>query len=220
MFYQDIPTLIQRIVIPGFFTTIYMLFIATITCTCFGSLLAIILTVTDEKGLKPNRLIYGILSSLINIVRSTPFVITMISIIPLTRLVVGKAIGPNAAIFAITIAASPLVARLLEGSLKEVNTGLIESAKSFGASDFQIIVHVLIHESIPSIVSNLTLAIISILGYTAMAGIVGAGGLGAVALTYGYQNFNDTIMYSTVFILVIFVQIIQYLGLLIYRKLK
>ena len=220
MFYIDVPTLIQRVVIPGFFTTIYMLFIATITCTCFGSLLAIILAVTDEKGLKPNRLIYGILSSLINIVRSTPFVITMISIIPLTRLVVGKAIGPNAAIFAITIAASPLVARLLEGSLKEVSPGLIESAKSFGASDFQIIIHVLIHESIPSIVSNLTLAIISILGYTAMAGIVGAGGLGAVALTYGYQNFDDAIMYSTVFILVIFVQIIQYLGLVIYRRLK
>lgn len=220
MFYRDVPTLIQRVVIPGFFTTIYMLFIATITCTCFGSLLAIILAVTDEKGLKPNRLIYGILSSLINIVRSTPFVITMISIIPLTRLVVGKAIGPNAAIFAITIAASPLVARLLEGSLKEVSPGLIESAKSFGASDFQIIIHVLIHESIPSIVSNLTLAIISILGYTAMAGIVGAGGLGAVALTYGYQNFDDAIMYSTVFILVIFVQIIQYLGLVIYRRLK
>lgn len=220
MFYKDIPTLIHRIVIPGFWTTIYMLVIASITCTICGFAFAVILVLTDKKGLRPNRFIYETLSVIINIVRSTPFVILMISIIPLTRLVVGKAIGPNAAIFAITVAASPLVARLIETSLKEVNPGLIESAKSFGASDWQIILYVLIHESIPSIVSNLTLAIVSILGYTAMAGIVGAGGLGAVALTYGYQNFDDAVMYSTVAILVVFVQIIQYVGLAIYRKLK
>lgn len=220
MFYKDVPTLIKRIVIPGFWTTIYMLVMATITCTICGFALAIVLVITDKKGLKPNRFIYEVLSVLINIVRSTPFVILIISIIPLTRLVVGKAIGPNAAIFAITVAGSPLVARLMETSLKEVNPGLIEAAKSFGASDWQIILHVLIHEAIPSIVSNLTLAIVSILGYTAMAGIVGAGGLGAVALTYGYQNFDDAVMYSTVLILIIFVQIIQHTGLVIYRKLK
>lgn len=220
MFYEDIHSLVQRVVIPGFWTTIYMLIVASITCTICGFLIAIVLVLTDKNGLKPNRFIYAAISVLINIVRSTPFIILMISIIPLTRLVVGKAIGPNAAIFAITIAGSPLVARLLEGSLKEVDPGLIEAAKSFGASDFQIVVHVLIHESIPSIVSNLTLAIVSILGYTANAGIVGAGGLGAVALAYGYQNFNDAIMYSTVFILVIFVQIIQHVGLAIYRRLK
>ena len=220
MFYKDVPTLIKRIVIPGFWTTVYMLIIATITCTICGFALAIVLVITDKKGLKPNRLIYETLSVLINVVRSTPFVISIISIIPLTRLVVGKAIGPNAAIFAITVAGSPLVARLMETSLKEVNPGLIEAAKSFGASDWQIIFHVLIHEAVPSIVSNLTLAIVSILGYTAMAGIVGAGGLGAVALTYGYQNFDDAVMYSTVLILIIFVQIIQHTGLVIYRKLK
>ena len=220
MFYKDIPTLITRIVIPGFWTTVYMLIMATVTCTICGFILAIILVLTDKKGLKPNHFIYESLSILINIVRSTPFVMLIISIIPLTRMVVGKAIGPNAAVFAITVAGSPLVARLLETSLKEVDPGLIEAAKSFGASDWHIILHVLIHEAVPSIVSNMTLAIVSILGYTAMAGIVGAGGLGAVALTYGYQNFDDAVMYSTVLILVIFVQIIQHVGLLIYRKLK
>lgn len=121
MFYKDVPTLIKRIVIPGFWTTVYMLIIATITCTICGFALAIVLVITDKKGLKPNRLIYETLSVLINVVRSTPFVILIISIIPLTRLVVGKAIGPNAAIFAITVAGSPLVARLMETSLKEVN---------------------------------------------------------------------------------------------------
>lgn len=217
---RSFSELFTRVVVPGFWTTIYMLVIASITCTICGFILAITLVLTDEKGLRPNRVIYETLSVIINTVRSTPFVILMISIIPLTRLVVGKSIGPNAAIFAITVAASPLVARLLETGLKEVNPGLIESAKSFGASDWQIIYYVLIHESIPSIVSQLTLAIVSILGYTAMAGIVGAGGLGAVALTYGYQNFDDTIMYSTVAIMVVFVQIIQHVGLAIYRKLK
>ncbi len=217
---RDFFELFKRVVIPGFRTTIYMLVIATITCTICGFLLAIILALTDKKGLRPNKFIYETLSMIINVVRSTPFVILMFSIIPLTRLVVGRAIGPNAAIFSITVAASPLVARLLESSLKEVNPGLIESAKSFGASDWQIIWYVLIHESIPSIVSDMTLAVVSILGYTAMAGIVGAGGLGAVALTYGYQNFDDAIMYSTVAILVVFVQIIQHVGLALYQKLR
>lgn len=220
MFYQDISDLIERVVIPGFWTTIYMLIFASITCTICGFLLAIILVITDQNGLHPNRIIYEGLSVVINIVRSVPFVILIISIIPLTRLVVGKAIGPSAAVFAITIAGSPLVARLMETSLKEVDPGLIEAAKSFGASDWRIVIHVLIHEAVPSIVSNLTLAVVSILGYTANAGVVGAGGLGAVALTYGYQNFDDVVMYSTVLILVIFVQIIQHVGLAIYRKLK
>lgn len=220
MAYKDIPTLITKIVIPGIQETMYMLFFATITCTICGFLLAIILVLTDKNGLRPNRVIYEILSAVINVFRSLPFVILIISIIPITRLVVGKAIGPNAAIFAITVAGSPLVCRLIESSLKEVNPGLIEAAKSFGASDIDIIINVLIHESIPSIVSNLTVAIVSILGYTAMAGVVGAGGLGAVALTYGYQNFDDVVMYSTVVVLVILVQIIQLVGNGIYRKIR
>lgn len=220
MFYKDVPTLIRRIVIPGFWTTVYMLAFASVTCTICGFAIAIVLVLTDKQGLRPNRFIYETLSILINIVRSTPFVILIISIIPITRLVVGRSIGPNAAVFAITVAGSPLVARLMETSLKEVDPWLIEAAKSFGASDWQIVVHVLIHEAVPSIVSNLTLAVVSILGYTAMAGIVGAGGLGAVALTYGYQNFDDRVMYSTVLILIIFVQIIQHVGLAIYQKLK
>ncbi len=216
----DYMALLDRVIIPAFWGTIYMLIMASVSCIICGFILAIILVLTDKNGLKPNRFIYETISVIINIVRSSPFVILMISIIPLTRLVVGRAIGPNAAVFAITVAGSPMVARLLENSMKEVDPGLIEAAKSFGASDWQIVVNVLIHESVPSIVSNLTLAIVSILGYTAVAGTVGAGGLGAVALTYGYQNFNDVIMYSTVAVLIVFVQIIQHVGLAIYRKLK
>lgn len=220
MRFENIPTLITRIVLPGLCDTLYMAFFAVITCTICGFALAIILVLTDKQGLRPNRVIYETLSTLTNVVRSMPFVILVISIMPLTRFVVGKAIGPNAAVFAITVAASPLVCRLMESSMKEVDPGLVEAAKSFGASDLHILIHVLIREAVPSIVSNLTLAIVSILGCTAMAGVVGAGGLGAVALTYGYQNFDDVIMYSTIFVLVVVVQIIQLVGNAVYRKLK
>jgi D-methionine transport system permease protein len=193
---------------------------SVITCTFCGFILALLLITTDRKGLRPNSIIYNIVSTYINIVRSVPFIITIITIIPLTRLFCGTVIGINAAVFYITVAGSPLVARLLEGCFKEVNPSLIEAAKSFGASDLQITVHVIIKESIPSVVSNITLSTISILGFTAMAGTVGAGGLGAVALTYGYQNFDDGIMYGTVLILIAFVQLIQIGGNVLYRKVK
>ena len=160
------------------------------------------------------------MSAIINVLRSVPFIILAVAIIPFTRIIVGTSVGENAAIVPLTIASSPFIARLIESSLKEVNPSLIEAAKSFGASNSQIIFKVMIKEAIPSIVSNLTLATITILGLTAMAGAVGAGGLGAVGLTYGYQSFNDTIMYSTVFLLMLVVGIIQVLGNLMYKKLK
>ena len=142
------------------------------------------------------------------------------SIIPLTRVIVGTSIGRNAAIVPLTIGSAPFVARLIETTLKEVDYALIEAAKSFGATNIQIIFKVLIKESIPSIVSSLTTAIISILSGTAMAGTIGAGGLGAVALLYGYQSFNDKIMYSTVFVLIILVQSIQFISNRFCKKLR
>ena len=144
----------------------------------------------------------------------------MISIIPFTRFLVGSSIGEQAAIVPLTVACTPFMARIFQNSFKEVDPALIEAAQSFGASKKQIVFKVMLKESVPSIISGLCLAIINLLGCTAMAGAVGAGGLGAVALTYGYQNFNEKIMYTIVIVLIILVAIIQYLGDLLYRKLK
>ncbi|MGO5075112.1 methionine ABC transporter permease [Clostridium sporogenes] len=217
---NEITTLMKQIILPSLWETIYMIIIATILSAVIGFILAIVLVVTDEKGIKPNKIIYGILSAIINVLRSVPFIILAVAIIPFTRSVVGTSIGKNAAIVPLIIASAPFIARLIESSLKEVNPSLIEAAKSFGASNIQIIFKVMVKEAIPSINLNLTLATITILGLTAMAGAVGAGGLGAVGLTYGYQSFNDTIMYTTLVLLVIIVGIIQFVGNIIYKKLK
>lgn len=210
----------MRVIIPAIGDTIIMHLSTIVTCTLVGFIIALVMVTTDSHGLRPNRTIYEALSFVINIFRSVPFVITMITIIPLTRAVVGSVIGVRAAVFSITIAGSPFVARQLEGALKEVDPAKIEAAKSFGASDLQITFQVIVAESVPALISSLTFVIISLLGYTAQAGIIGAGGLGAVALTYGYQNFDDVIMYSTVLILIVMVQLIQLLGSTLYRKIK
>lgn len=210
----------QDVLIEALFQTLYMTIIATILATIAGFIIAIILVTTDEKGLKPNKRVNDVLGFIINTIRSFPFIILLVAIIPFTRLIVGKAIGANAALVPLTIGSAPFIARVIEGSLKEVDKGLIEAAKSFGASNFQIIFKVMIKEAMPSIVSGITLSIISILGYTAMAGAVGAGGLGAVALTYGYQKFDTSVILYTVIILIILVQLIQYVGNLAYKRLK
>ncbi|MBS5026195.1 MAG: ABC transporter permease [Peptostreptococcaceae bacterium] len=196
----------KDILIEAFFQTLYMTAVATIFATIIGFIIAITLVITDSNGLRPNKKLNDVLGGIINTVRSFPFIILMVAIIPLTRFIVGKAIGVNAALVPLTIGAAPFI--------------LIEAAKSFGASDFQIIFKVMIKEAMPSIVSGITLSTISILGYTAMAGAVGAGGLGAVALTYGYQKFDTSVMLYTVLILIVIVQLIQCIGNLAYKKLK
>lgn len=200
--------------------TIYMVGISTILATLIGFILAIILVVTDEGGLQPNKIINSILGFIVNTLRSFPFIILVVAIIPLTRAIVGKSIGETAALVPLTIGAAPFIARVIEGALKEVDKGLIEAAKSFGASDFQIIFKVMVKEAMPSIISGITLSIISIIGYSAMAGAVGAGGVGAVALTYGYQRFDNAVMTYTVITLIVIVQLLQGAGNLAYRKLK
>ena len=200
--------------------TIYMVGISTILATLIGFILAIVLVVTDEGGLKPNKIINSILGFIVNTLRSFPFIILVVAIIPLTRAIVGKSIGETAALVPLTIGAAPFIARVIEGALKEVDKGLIEAAKSFGASDFQIIFKVMVKEAMPSIISGITLSIISIIGYSAMAGAVGAGGVGAVALTYGYQRFDNAVMIYTVITLIIIVQLLQGAGNLAYKKLK
>lgn len=211
---------VETILLEALGQTLYMTIIATVLATIIGFIIAIILVLTDEKGLRPNKQINTVLGAIINTVRSFPFIILIVAIIPFTRMIVGTSIGVDAALVPLTIGAAPFIARVIESALKEVDGGLIEAAKSFGASDFQIIFKVMIKEALPSIVSGITLSTISILGYTAMAGSVGAGGLGAVALTYGHQRFDTQAMIYTVVTLIIIVQVIQYLGNLAYKKLS
>lgn len=212
--------LCQMLIVPAFFATLKMLVISGIMSTIFGFIFGVILVITEKGGLCENVVVNRILDFLVNTIRSFPFIILLISIIPFTRLIVGTSIGETAALVPLTVACSPFMARIFQNSFKEVDPALIEAAQSFGASKVQIIVKVMLKESVPSIISGLCLAIINLLGCTAMAGAVGAGGLGATALTYGYQNFNQEIMYSICVILIILVAIIQYFGDCIYKKLK
>ena len=211
---------LNEILLSSLLQTLYMITIPAIIATISGLIIAIILVVTKEEGLKPNKIIYKILDFIVNTLRSFPFMILIVALIPITRIIVGTSIGENAAIVPITIGSAPFIARIIENALNEIDKGLIEAAKSFGATKTQIIFKVMIKEAMPSIISGITLSIISILGYTAMAGAVGAGGLGNVALTYGHQRFDTSVMVYTVITLVIVVQIIQGIGNLAYRKLR
>ncbi len=208
-----------KIIWPGLGATIRMLLVSVFLSTIFGFALAVVLVVTDSRGLRPNILVYKILDFIVNTVRSFPFIILMVAIIPLTRLIVGTSIGEQAAIVPLTIGYTPFIARIIEASLREVNPLVIEAAKSFGASNRQIVLNVMLVEALPSMISGIILSVISMLGATAMAGTIGAGGLGAVALLYGYQSFNTEIMVITVIILIIMVQTIQTVGNVVYKKL-
>ncbi|WP_368245157.1 methionine ABC transporter permease [Clostridium tertium] len=210
----------SEILIPAFNKTIAMVFFSTLFSLILGFIPAIILVVTAPNGLNPNKIIYRVLDTIINILRGFPFLILMVAIIPFTKLIVGKSIGTPAAIVPLTIAAAPFVARIIESSLKEVDSGVVEAAKSFGASNTQIIFKVMLKEAVPSIISGLTLTIISIIGYSAMAGTVGGGGLGDVAIRYGYQRYQTDVMIVTVIILIIIVQALQSLGNYLYKKLS
>ncbi|MFV3010622.1 methionine ABC transporter permease [Clostridium botulinum] len=200
--------------------TLYMVSISTILSILLGFIPSIILIITDEKGLKPNKVIYKSLDFVVNLLRSFPFIILMVAILPFTKAIVGKAIGTTAAIVPLTIAAIPFATRVLESAMKEVDEGVIEAAKSLGASDIQIIFKVIIKESMPSMIVAITLTIISVVAYSAMAGAIGGGGLGDVAIKYGYYRFKTDIMIYTVVILIILVQVIQSLGNILYKRLN
>ncbi|GAB6169390.1 ABC transporter permease [Clostridium carnis] len=208
------------ILIPAFNKTIIMVLFSTIFSLILGFVPAIILIVTAEDGLKPNKVVYKVLNYIVNILRSFPFIILIVSIVPITKFIVGTSIGTTAAIVPLTIAAAPFVTRVIESALKEVDNGVIEAAKSFGASNTQIIFKVMFKEAVPSIISGLTLIIITIIGYSAMAGTVGGGGLGDVAVRYGYQRYQTDIMIVTVILLIVIVQGLQSLGNYLYKKLS
>jgi D-methionine transport system permease protein len=197
-----------------------MLIISTMISAVLGFLVAVVLVITNRGGIRQNKYIYGVLSFLVNVIRSFPFIILIVFILPFTKMVVGTSIGVKAAIVPLVIAATAFIAKIIENSLQEVDPDLLEAMRSFGISDSQLIFKVMFSEAMPSMISGIILATIAILSSTAMAGAVGAGGIGSVALTYGYQSFNEGVMFLTVFILIALVQIIQSLGNLVYRKMK
>ncbi|MEG1837192.1 MAG: methionine ABC transporter permease [Synergistaceae bacterium] len=178
------------------------------------------MVITGKNGLRPNKSLYNFLDVLVNLLRSFPFIILMIAIIPLTRFIAGTSIGSTASIVPLTIAAIPFVARIMEGSLLEVDMGVVEAARSFGASNRQIIFKVMIKEAMPSIVLNWAVVAINLLGYSAMAGVVGGGGLGDLAIKYGYNRFQTDVMIYSVAILILIVQIVQSVGNVVYNKIR
>lgn len=209
-----------NIIFEALLDTMYMVIVSTMISIILGFAIAILLILTNDDGFNPNKIVYNTLDFIINIIRSYPFIILIIVLLPVTRFITGSTIEVNAAIVPLTIGATPFVARIIENALKEVDRGVIEAAKSFGATPMQIIFKVMIIEALPALISGFTLTIITIIGYSAMAGAVGAGGLGAVAIMYGYNMFNEKVLAITVVILIILVQAIQGLGNLVYRKIK
>lgn len=200
------------LIVTGLFETLYMVFASTLLGYVFGLPLGVSLAITDENGIKPNKGIYRVLDFIVNIGRSIPFLILLILLIPFTKLLVGKSYGTNATIVPLTISAIPFIGRMVESSIKEVDHGVIEAAQSLGASTFTIIKRVLLGEARISILNGAVIAIGTIIGYSAMAGAVGGGGLGDIAIRYGYYRYETTIMIITVIIIVLLVQLFQYLG--------
>ena len=206
--------------IAALWETLYMVALSTILSGVMGFALAIVMIITGPTGLRPNKPLYSVLDLVVNLGRSFPFIILMIAIIPFTRMIVGTSIGSTASIVPLTLAAAPFVARLMEGSLLEVDPGVIEAARSFGASNRQIIFSVMIKEAMPSIILNWAVVAINLLGYSAMAGAVGGGGLGDLAIKYGYNRFQTDVMIYSVAILIVIVQIIQSVGNCVYKRIK
>ena len=199
--------------------SIYMTLISTLIAYAIGLPLGVILVVTAPGGLRPSKTLYKILDFVVNIVRSVPFLILLITIMPLTKLIVGKSYGPAATIVPLALAAAPFVARLVESSLLEVDHGVIEAAQSMGAGLFTIIFKVLLAEARTSLIVGATIALGTILGYSAMAGVVGGGGLGNIAIQYGYYRNQLNVMYAAVIILVVIVQVLQIIGTRLSKKL-
>lgn len=200
--------------------TVYMVAVSMIVASAIGIPLGVLLLATGKNQVLELGIANKTLSSIVNCVRSIPFIILMVAIIPFTRLIVGSSIGTTAAIVPLIIASIPLIARLVETSLREVPYGLIEAALSMGATPYQIIRRVLLPEAMPSIVAQLTTVIIVLIGESAMAGAVGGGGLGDLAIRYGYQRFNPEVMLATVIVLIVLVQVIQFLGNMLAKKLN
>ena len=210
---------IREMILNGILETLYMTVVSTLFGYVFGLPMGVLLCISDKDGLKPNPVLYKILDFIANIVRSVPFLILLILLIPFTRFLLGKSYGSTATIVPLTVAAIPFIARMVESSLKEVDNGVVEAARAMGAGTMRIILRVLLVEARTSLITGATIAIGTILGYSAMAGAVGGGGLGDIAVRYGYYRYQTDIMIVTVILLIVIVQIFQSVGMLIANRL-
>lgn len=193
--------------------TLAMVFSATFFSLLLGFPLGILLCISDPStGISPKPIVFKVLTRIVNVLRSFPFIILMILIFPLSRIIIGTSIGTSASVIPLSIAAAPFVARIIETALKEVDPGLVQAARAIGSTKLQIIFKVLIPEALPSLVAGVTLTIINIIGYSAMAGAIGGGGLGDLAIRYGYQRFRTDIMIASVLVILVLVEIIQFFG--------
>lgn len=196
----------------GVLDTLYMTIVSTALSYVFGMIMGVLLVICRKDGIAPRPVFYAVLDMVVNLTRSFPFLILMIAVIPFTRFLVGTTIGNNATVVPLVIAAAPFVARLIEASLLEVDNGVVEAAQSMGASTWQIISKVLLPEALPSLLNGSAVAAITILGYSAMSGAVGGGGLGKLAIMYGYNRYQTDIMFATIVLLIVIVQLFQMLG--------
>ena len=195
--------------------TLEMVFFSTIFSVLLGLPLGVLLHVTDKEekgGILPRPILNEVLSRIVNILRSFPFLILMIVLMPLARIILGTTIGTKAAVVSLSIAAAPFVARIIETSLTEVDPGVVQAAKAMGSTNWQIITRVMLPEALPGLVSGLTLTVINLIGYSAMAGTIGGGGLGDLAIRYGYQRFRSDVMIAAVVVTILLVEIVQFLG--------
>lgn len=204
---------IIMMLLEGIKDTLYMTLTSTLIGYVIGLPMGILLTVTDKDGIHPNAAVYNVLDVIANLIRSVPFLILLIVLIPFTRFLIGRSYGPTATIVPLVIAAAPYIARMVESSLKEVDAGVIEAARSMGASNFTIVTKVMLVEARTSLIVGATISLGTILGYSAMAGTVGGGGLGDIAIRYGYTRWQTDIMIVTVILLVILFQIFQTIGM-------
>ena len=208
-------TMIFKLVAESTLQTIQMVFWSTVFSLIMGLPLGVLLHVTDKEdqgGIIPRPVLNEILSRVVNVLRSFPFLILMILLMPVARFILGTTIGTKAAVVSLSIAAAPFVARIIETSLKEVDPGVVQAAKAMGSTNWQIIVKVMLPEALPSLVSGVTLTIINLIGYSAMAGTIGGGGLGDLAIRYGYQRFRSDIMFAAVVVTIILVELVQFVG--------
>lgn len=204
----------------GTWDTLLMTIVSTFFAYVIGIPLGVLCVLTSPKGLVPHRIFNMVLGWIINIGRSIPFIILLVALIPFTRFIVGTSLGVPGAIVPLVISAAPFIARMVEQSIEEVDGGLVEAAQSFGANTWQIVYKVFLREALPSLVRGFAIVFITILGYSAMAGCVGAGGLGDIAIRYGYQRYQDDVMIATVIILIVIVQIVQSLCNFAARKME
>ena len=208
-------TMIFKLVAESTLQTIQMVFWSTVFSLIMGLPLGVLLHVTDKEdqgGIIPRPVLNEILSRVVNVLRSFTFLILMILLMPVARFILGTTIGTKAAVVSLSIAAAPFVARIIETSLKEVDPGVVQAAKAMGSTNWQIIVKVMLPEALPSLVSGVTLTIINLIGYSAMAGTIGGGGLGDLAIRYGYQRFRSDVMFAAVVVTIILVELVQFVG--------